>query len=209
MRRLLFGAGLIALLVVVLVAHCLARDKTQHRFGLQRREEPEQGPTVGVMVTVEPCVLIGVSTEEPAQHRVLGSETAPPDVSGRPQDNHISFYATSGPGVYDAHKEVTLQVGSNSDEWVVAAVASPLIGDSGNIPGDRVYVRSEYTDEQVAHADDGAGPGFVSIGTRKVVLTGSSASGHQASLKFRLKTDSSDLVGVYSGTIVFSYFITP
>jgi hypothetical protein len=108
--------------------------------------------------------------------------------------------------VYDADREVVLLVSSNQETWAVAVQAAPLTGDNGKIPADRVFAQSQYTDPDV---DEGGGVGYLSIGSQRVAVTGAQTEGLEVPVKFRLKTTYSDKVGTYTGTIYFSYLMSP
>jgi hypothetical protein len=108
--------------------------------------------------------------------------------------------------MYDADREAVLLVSSNQETWAVAIQAAPLTGDNGEIPADRVFAQTRHMDPDV---NEGGGIGYVSIGSQRVAVTGTQTEGLEIPVRFRLKTTYSDKVGTYTGTIYFSYLMSP
>jgi hypothetical protein len=216
MRRLF----ILCFLCGVMVTPCLSRGvkREAKRFGLQGdREGREDTAILGVVVNIRPTVSFAVRTEPAGEQSDTRMTFRSPMASapGEPDDPQdpasrvaVSFYATGGPDTYLATNRVVLVVSTNIEGWGILCQASPLSGENGQILGSQVYARSDYTDSE-ALADEGAGPGFVSLGTARVVGMGSASEQIELPLDFKLLTEAGDKAGNYTGTIVFSYMPAP
>lgn len=143
----------------------------------------EPGPVLTVIALLEPSLTIELS------------------------ENVVAFHADRGPGVYDADREVEVQVATNCTAWTVNCSASPLVGAAGEMPASRIFIASQNT---IASPDVGAGASYESMGAEKLVASG----GPQAlalanTLRFRLQTEWTDRPGQYTGTVSFTYLATP
>ena len=139
------------------------------------------GPTLQVTAIIEPCINITLSTDA------------------------IVFNCKGAPGVYDADQPVVVTVGSNSRNWTVKCSATPLEGDGGTIPSNRIFMKNPHT----PNTDKGAGAGFEAMSGEKVVLTGSATDRKETTSEFRLKTTWEDKAGMYTGQINYTYLATP
>jgi len=139
------------------------------------------GPTLQVTAIIEPCINITLSTDA------------------------IVFNCKGAPGVYNADQPVVVTVGSNCRSWTVKCSATPLEGDGGTIPAERIFMKNPHT----PNIDKGAGGGFESMSGEKVLLTGSATDRKETTSEFRLKTTWEDKAGMYSGKINYTYLSTP
>ena len=139
------------------------------------------GPTLQVTAIIEPCINITLSTDA------------------------IVFNCKGAPGVYDADQRVIVTVGSNCGNWTVKCSATPLKGDGGTIPSERMFMKTPDT----PNVDKGAGGGFEPMSGEKLVLIGSSTERKETRLEFRLKTTWEDKAGTYTGQINYTYLATP
>ncbi len=198
--------ALVLMLCGLLASPCLSWDRREH-LGPRYPEGHLEGPTLGVAATLEPCISVSVvtrPTRELQPHR--STYRRPLRASAGGQEDRLHFYATAGPGMYDADREAVLLVSSNQETWAVAIQAAPLTGDNGEIPADRVFAQTRHMDPDV---NEGGGIGYVSIGSQRVAVTGTQTEGLEIPVRFRLKTTYSDKVGTYTGTIYFSYLMSP
>lgn len=118
--------------------------------------------------------------------------------------NSIVFNITGEPGEYPADKDVGVTVGSNSSAWSVKAMATPLVGENGEIPASRISLMKEATGKGATNADytDMAKPILLAEGTQTLPTLATN-------LKFKLKTTWEDSAGTYDGEIIFVYLATP
>jgi hypothetical protein len=206
MRRTL----LVICLCGLVASPSLSREIKRKQVRGWATEPPGEGPALGVIATLEPCMSVSVFTEPVEVKKVPAVRSARrvplASLPGDLTEDRIRFYATGGPGMYNADREVVLLVDSNSDGWAISCRAASLVGDNGELPADRVYVK--YVDTNSDTPPDGD-DGFVDLGEARVVLSGAQVDGEQARLRFRLETTSDDKAGTYAGTIQFSYFIAP
>lgn len=199
------------ILCVLLASPCLSWEKAQRRLPPDNPKGPVEGPAIGVAAVVEPSVSFTIITRPVgASHGRVRKDwpTTWGTASTTEQvEDRIRFYATAGPGLYDADSEVVLLISSNQDGWAIAVQAAPLDCGESQIPGDQVFVHSDYTDPDV---DEGGGAGYVCIGDMQVVARGLGHIGSlEVPLRFRLKTTHMDKVGTYAGALFFSYLIAP
>jgi len=139
------------------------------------------GPTLQVTAIIEPCINITLST------------------------NAIVFNCKGAPGVYNADQPVVVTVGSNCGNWTVKCSATPLKGDGGTIPSERIFMKNPHT----PNTDEGAGRGFEAMSGEKVVLKGSATDHKETTSEFRLKTIWEDKAGTYTGQINYTYLANP
>jgi len=139
------------------------------------------GPTLQVTAIIEPCINITLST------------------------NAIVFNCKGAPGVYNADQPVVVTVGSNCGNWTVKCSATPLKGDGGTIPSERIFMKNPHT----PNTDEGAGRGFEAMSGEKVVLKGSATDHKETTSEFRLKTIWEDKAGMYTGQINYTYLANP
>jgi len=139
------------------------------------------GPTLQVTAIIEPCINITLST------------------------NAIVFNCKGAPGVYNADQPVVVTVGSNCGNWTVKCSATPLKGDGGTIPSQRIFMKNPHT----PNTDEGAGRGFEAMSGEKVVLKGSATDHKETTSEFRLKTIWEDKAGTYTGQINYTYLANP
>lgn len=142
------------------------------------------GPTLHLQVTaiIEPCINITLSTDA------------------------IVFNCTGAPGVYNADHPVVVTVGSNWRNWTVKCSATPLKGDGGTIPSNRIFMKNPHTPNT---DNKSAGTGFEAMSGEKVVLKGSATDRKETISEFRLKTTWEDKAGTYTGQINYTYLTTP
>ena len=139
------------------------------------------GPTLNVTAIVDPCINITLSTDA------------------------IIFNCKGAPGLYDANEPVVLTVGSNCGDWSVKCVATPLEGSKGEIPPERIFVKTPNS----PNIDKGAGNGFEPMSGERNVLTGNPTERKEARMEFKLKTTWEDKAGTYTGRIDYTYLATP
>ena len=148
---------------------------------LVRGDAAHPGPTLQVTAIIEPCINITLSTDA------------------------IIFNCKGAPGVYNADQPVVVTVGSNCRSWTVKCSATPLEGDGGTIPAQRIFMKNQHT----PNIDKGGGAGFEPMSGEKVVLTGSATDCKGTTSEFRLKTTWEDKAGIYTGQINYTYLSTP
>jgi len=139
------------------------------------------GPVLQVTAIIEPCINITLST------------------------NAIVFNCKGAPGVYNADQPVVVTVGSNCGNWTVKCSATPLEGDGGTIPSQRIFMKNPHT----PNTDEGAGRGFEAMSGEKIVLKGSATDRKETTSEFRLKTTWEDKAGTYTGQINYTYLASP
>jgi len=164
------------------------------------RVTPTLEPRISLTILTNSAEALCVPT--PTRLRALSLRAATQDLSANP----IHFYAVAGPGLYDADSEVILLVTSTCGNWVINCEATPLAGDNGLIPSERIFVSSECAD---AKADEGGGAGFESLGSSRHVAAGAHTEILRSPLRFRLKTTWKDKAGTYTGAIRFTYLAMP
>ncbi|MBT3881097.1 MAG: hypothetical protein HON76_10550 [Candidatus Scalindua sp.] len=110
----------------------------------------------------------------------------------------IVFNVSGEPGEYIADKNVEVTVGSNSSSWAVEAVATPLIGENGEIPANQLYIKKK------------GGKDYTDMGSEILLAEGSQTSPTVTSdLSFKLKTTWENRAGTYDGEIMFIYLAIP
>lgn len=198
------------ILCVLLVSPCLSWEQRQRRLSPDYPDGPVEGPALGVAVLLEPSISVTILTRPTGVAEARTRRLAPAGWSMRSSaeeiEDRIRFYATAGPGVYDGDTEVVLLVSSNQEDWAIAVQAAPLQGETGQIPGDQVFVQSDYTDPE---ADEGGGIGYLCIGEPRVVARGTQTASSEIPLRFRLKTTYNDKMGNYTGVVFFNYLMAP
>jgi hypothetical protein len=213
MRKLL----IVSILCGITAVPCFSKDLKREPKQLGIQGSTPNIATLGVVVNIQPSVSLSVVTERISERDDTGRRFRTPLAStpGLPEDEPdpglregVTFYATGGPDAYFASNRVVLVVSTNLGGWGILCQASPLTSEHGEILGDRVFARSDYTDSKNL-PDEGAGVGFVSLGAPRVVGVGSETEQLELALDFKLLTDYSDRAGNYAGTIVFSYMAAP
>ena len=115
-------------------------------------------------------------------------------VNAFPSEDTIFFHVTRQPGgLIDADKMININIKSSSRDWVVRYQALPLTGPGGEIPPDRIFVGSQFTNGY----EDMSGLRVVAKGDDEV--TAPVAAGP---VRFRLQITWKDKPGTYTGLLV-------
>jgi len=141
------------------------------------------GPKLQLTAIIDPCINITLSI------------------------NSIIFNCKGAPGVYNADQPVMVTVGSNYGEWTVKCAATPLKGNAGKIPAERIFLR--LSNSNSSNSDNDAGIGFEPMSGEIVVLSGSPTEHKEEAIEFKLKTLWEDRAGTYTGQINFTYLAIP
>ena len=117
--------------------------------------------------------------------------------------NSIVFNVSGEPGEYAADKNVEVTVGSNSSTWSVKALATPLVGENGEIPAGQLYIKKKSARKE-------GGEDYTNMGSEILLAEGSQTTPTMAAdLNFKLKTTWEDRAGTYDGEIMFVYLAIP
>jgi hypothetical protein len=163
---------------------------------------------VGVTTTIEPFMSVTIVTAETER-----SDNEPPFRNlgayvdgGSMARGTIGFEAMTEPGIIDGDKHVQIIVSSNCTSWNVEASTLGLTSEDDLIPPERLFLRSYYTDPGF---DEGAGPGYESLGVPKLVATGSASEELSYQVFLRLEVTWEDKPGDYDGVLNFTVMPTP
>ncbi len=149
-----------------------------------KRENWQEGARLSVRAVIAPFTFIKLST------------------------NSIVFDVSGEPGEYTADKNVEVTVGSNSSSWAVKAIATPLVGENGEIPTNQIYIKKSGGKKK--NGKKKGGKGYVDMGSEILVAEGSQTSPTVTSdIKFKLKTTWENRAGTYDGEIMFIYLAIP
>jgi hypothetical protein len=160
---------------------------------------------VGVTVTIQPYMAVSV--------QVIGDtpsgttdETDGPIPGVPPLRGGIDFKALKQPGVVDGDGHIVITVWTNSRTWSVLNETSGLQSPEDFIPPERLFVRSHFTDPTV---DQGAGVGYESMVSPKLVAGGAVAEHREFEVHYRLEATWEDKPGLYQGVLTFTILPTP
>lgn len=162
---------------------------------------------INVSATIEP--FMSVSLQVVAIDQIPGDQALPGAWAGlgdEPLRRAINFSALDKPEVVDGDGYVVIRVSSNTRTWSVINETTGLLSEDDHIPGDRVFVRSEFTDPST---DEGAGPGYESLSGPKLVAAGSAADQNRFECYYKLEATWEDRPGLYDGTLTFTVLPTP
>ncbi len=164
---------------------------------------------LGVTATIEPCMAVSVITI-PAGEEVPGDAlrtNQPFRETGQSRYTcSLEFKALKRPGVVDADRYIVIIVFSNCSHWSVVCSTEGLESEDDFIPPERLYVKSYYTDPSV---DEGAGPGYESLSTPKVIAKGGTARGFIYKSYYRMKATWEDRPGSYDGLLKLTVLPEP
>jgi hypothetical protein len=204
------GLFLACLLCLTLALPFFSSDLRSGTSRSSQQEMSGEGITLSAAATIRSYASITVFTTVETTER--GGDERPNlrdsqyEVSAVQKRTTIRFHALSGPGVYKADRNVIVRVGSNTRGWTITVEATPLTGSKGSIPAERVFVKGPGTDSSV---DKGAGPGFDSLSSPKLVAIGLRRGLLDVPVEFKLKTGNQDRAGFYTGLIYVNCLMAP
>ena len=151
---------------------------------------PDGGPTIHVRMVIEPRA----EEAKPEIEKPLPG----PKIKMSFSTDKIHFEVSGSPKEYDADNAILLTVESKHGHgFTVKAHAAPLRSLHGEIPADRLFVRSGDGSYQSLEKD-------VVVLERPVEIHPEKERTVTANLSFRLKTTWGDAAGEYAGQIIFT-----
>ena len=150
---------------------------------------PDGGPTIHMRIVIEPKVE-GAEPQKP-EEAVPG-----PKIRMSFSTDKINFDVSGSPKEYDADNAILLTVESKHG-FKVKAHATPLHSEGGDIPPERLFVRSDDGNYHSLEKD-------VVVLERKEEIHPEKERTVTANLSFRLKTIWGDVAGEYAGEIIFT-----
>lgn len=144
------------------------------------REAPIVRPSEALPLGISEAIVIRADVPEVVSVSVSGAS--------------LSFPGVLGPGRYDADREVAFTLSANAPRWAVVCQASPLRGDRGEIPIERLF----WEQRDLRGRLQASG----SFAEDAVVLQGSApALGLEGRVAFAVQVLSSDHGGDYQGEV--------
>ena len=165
--------------------------------------------SLGVSAAIEPFMAVSVFTVEsrriPDDRGFLGLGDTYLENDSRFRGT-IEFEALEKPGIIEPDKHIQIIVSSNCASWSVDCGSDGLFSADDQVPPERLYIRSYYTDPGV---DEGAGPGYENLVEPKLVAAGSASKELSYEVFLRLEVTWEDSPGDYDGLLRFTVLRTP
>lgn len=163
-----------------------------------------QAGALEVVATIEPYLAVSVHIVEGGE---IGQKAmaSPQGFSARSRSNVINFSGLEKPGVIAPDKHVLIIASSNTSNWSIVCTSTGLQSEDDFIPPERLFIHSSYSSGK----DEGAGPGFESLGSPRLVAMGGVASQIEKEVFLKLELTWDDKPGSYDGIVNFEILPVP